>query len=276
VKLIQLSFLSTHSETVSHFVLAIQIFIRQACRELAAGRAVLLFVVSLARRTSFHCLRLRVIAEIRDAARRSKRFAMSTFDYSNLPASDAIDLKKIAKQLRNLVPRATLLIIEIGNHLKEAKARLDHGKFGLFCLCEAGIEIRTAENYLALAEMAKMYPVSEIAKLPARTAYQLAARDAPAGLVKEIMSEVSDNQVPGFDEVRQRIAATKGYPASTSHLDGNDLADRLLGTLDAHEVGNIERFLRTATKSMIAAFCDRLQRGLDAEPAYTDLPKNLL
>ncbi len=203
---------------------------------------------------------------------------MSTFDYSSLQPSDAADLKKIAERLRYLVPRATRLIIEIGDHLKAAKARLGHGEFGKFCLDEVGIEIRSAENYLALSDLAKVYPPSELAKLPARTAYKLAAKAAPADVVEEVMSEVRAGRVPGFDDVLRRIAATKANQAPTSHPDVDDLADRLLDALDARDVGDIERFLRTGTKGMIAAFCERLQHGLEqrhAKAAAADmLPKN--
>lgn len=174
---------------------------------------------------------------------------MSTFDHFSLQPSDAADLKKIAKRLRYLLHRATSLIIEIGNHLKAAKARLGHGEFGKFCLSEAGIEIRTAENYLALSNSADAYPPLEIAELPTRTAYQLAAKGTPVAVVEEFMSEVRAGRVPNFDDVRRRITATKGNRASTSHPDVDDLANRLLEVLDVLDVSNIERFLRARTKA---------------------------
>ena len=90
----------------------------------------------------------------------------STFDYTRLDPSDAAELRQIAERLRDLVPCATSLIIEIGHQLKAAKIRLDHGEFFKFCLDEAKIPIRTAENYLALADLAAVYP-SEAAKIPA-------------------------------------------------------------------------------------------------------------
>jgi hypothetical protein len=221
-----------------------------------------------------------VIAVIRDARGRTKRFAVSTFDYSTLPPSDAADLKMIAGCLRDLVRRAIPLVIEIGDYLKSAKARLPHGQFGKFCREAAGIEIRSAENYLALADLAKVYPPSELAKLPAGAAYQLAAKTAPAQVVEEVMSEVRAGRVPGFNDVKRRIAAGKAGEAPPPVLDIDDLADRLLDALDARDVGEIERFLRTGKKAMIAVFCERLQQGLEqrhAKPAAVAmLPRNEL
>lgn len=204
---------------------------------------------------------------------------MSTFDYSSFSSSEAAELQEIAQRLRDLVPRACLLIIEIGDALKAAKARLRHGGFCSFCIHEAGIEIRTAENYLALAELAKLYPPTEIARLAARTAYQLAAKTAPTEIVEQVMTEVRGGRVPRFDEVKRRISQAKGK-ATTSHPDVADLVDRMLDALDAQDVGNIERLLRTGTKDIIVAFCEQLRLGLEerfARPVAADvLPKNML
>lgn len=201
---------------------------------------------------------------------------MSTFDYSRISPSDAADLRQIAERLRYLLPRAASLIIEIGDQLKEAKIRLDHGEFCAFCLQEAKIPIRTAQNYLALAELAKVFP-SEVANIPARTGYKLAAKGAPVDVVEAVMTEVREGRVPSFDEVQRRLGATKGTPAP-SDTDLDDLADRMLDALDELDVSNVEKFLRTGTKVMIVAFCDRLQFGLaqrQTTPAALDVrPKN--
>ena len=204
---------------------------------------------------------------------------MSTFDYSSFSSSEAAELQEIAQRLRDLVPRACLLIIEIGDALKAAKVRLRHGGFCSFCIHEAGIEIRTAENYLSLAELAKIYPPTEIAQLGARSAYQLAAKTAPTEIVEQVMTEVRGGRVPRFDEVKRRISQAKGR-ATTSNPDVDDLVGRMLDALDAQDVGNIERLLRTATKAVIVAFCEQLRLGLEerhARPAAVDvLPKNML
>lgn len=203
---------------------------------------------------------------------------MATFDYSSLPPSDVVALQDIAERLRDLIPRATSLIIEIGDHLKAAKSKLGHGQFSRYCLDAVGIEPRTAENYLALSDLARIYPPSDVAKLPARTAYKLAAQSAPADVVEAVMGEVHVGQVPSFDEVQRRIARRKRV--STSRQDADGLADRLIDALDARDIGDLERFLRSGTKPAIIAFCARLQRGSERQhpigTAEGMLPKNLL
>ena len=93
------------------------------------------------------------------------------------------------------------------------------------------------------------------------------------------MSEVRGGRMPSFDEVRRRLGATTGTQA-LSYPDVSDLADLLLEKLDARDVNDNVRFLRTGTKVMVAAFCGRLQHGLTQRhttPAASDmLPKNAL
>jgi hypothetical protein len=209
------------------------------------------------------------------------RCAMSsTFDYSAFSPSDAAFLKKTAKHVRNLIRRTTPLLIEIGDYLAKAKGRLPHGQFGQFCLDEVGIEPRSAENYMGLAELAKVYPPSLVSQLPARAGYKMGEKSAPAAIVAEIMTEVSAGRTFTFREVNSRLTAAKPAEAFSAAPDVEGLADRLLGALDAHDIGDLALLLRTATKSVIAAFCERLQQGLEQRRTTTVatrmLPQNNL
>lgn len=206
---------------------------------------------------------------------------MATFDYSSLPSSDADALRVIAERLRDLIPNATSLVLEIGDLLRAAKSKLEHGMFGQYCLEKVGIEPRTAENYLALSDLAKVYPPSDLAKIPARTAYKMAAKSAPADVVGAIMGEVRGGKIPSFNDVQRRLA--KGRPGPSSGHDAGDvadLADRLIDALDPRNVGDLERYLRKGTKSAIIALCDELRRGVERRHPQTAapdmLPKNLL
>ncbi|UQR62336.1 DUF3102 domain-containing protein [Bradyrhizobium sp. C-145] len=206
---------------------------------------------------------------------------MATFDYSSLPPSDADALRVIAERLRDLIPNATSLVIEIGDLLRAAKSKLEHGTFGQYCLDKVGIEPRTAENYLALSDLAKVYPSSDLAKISARTAYKMAAKSAPADVVEAIMGEVRGGKIPSFNDVQRRLAKSKPVPSS-GHDAGDvaDLADRLIDALDPRNIGDLDRFLRRGTKRAIIALCDELQRGLERQHPQTAaadmLPKNLL
>lgn len=204
----------------------------------------------------------------------------STFDYSAFSPSDADFLKKTATRVRKLIQRTTPVLIEIGDYLTNAKEKMPHGQFGKFCLDEVGIDLRSAENYMKLAELAKVYPPSLVSQLPARAGYKMGEKSAPAEIVAEIMTEVSAGRAFTFREVNSRLAAAKPAEALSVASDVDGLADRLLGALDMHDIGDLALLLRTATKPMLTAFCERLQQGLEQRQTTTVatcmLPQNNL
>jgi hypothetical protein len=204
----------------------------------------------------------------------------STFDYSSFSPSDADFLKKTAAHVRKLIRRTTPLLIEIGDYLAKAKERLPHGQFGQFCLDEVEVDPRSAENYMKLAELAKVYPPSLVSQLPARAGYKMGEKSAPVEIVAEIMAEVSTGRNFTIREVNSRLAAAKPAKALSAAPDIDGLADRLLGALDGHDIGDLSLLLRTATKPMLAAFCERLQQGLEQRRTTTVaacmLPQNNL
>lgn len=186
----------------------------------------------------------------------------TTFDYSAVSPSDAAALRHIAGQVRELVQRATPLLIEIGDYLNSAKEKLAHGQFQIFCEAEAGLELRSAQNYMSLASLARSYPRGEVGQLPARTGYKLAEKATPARIVAEVMSEVRAGRVPALEEVTSRIAAAKGLTEPTKIVDIDKLANRLLDSLDAGDVGDVVLLLKRGTKAIMALLCERLEQGL--------------
>jgi hypothetical protein len=204
----------------------------------------------------------------------------STFDYSGFLPSDADFLKKTATHVRELIQRTTSDLIEIGDYLTKAKEKMPHGQFGAFCRDEVGTELRTAENYMNLAELAKVYPPSLVSQLPARAGYKMGEKSAPAEIVAEIMREVSAGRAFTFRDVNSRLVAAKPAEALSVAPDVDGLADRLLDALDMHDIGDLALLLRTATKLMLAAFCERLQQGLEQQQTTTVatrmLPQNNL
>lgn len=203
----------------------------------------------------------------------------STFDYSAFSASDAAFLQSSAKRVCVLIRRSVKIILEIGDELTEIKRMLPHGQFAAFCDAEMGLEPRTVEHYMSLAEFAKKYPPALVAQLPARAGYQLAEKSAPTEVVAEIMSQVSDGKRFTINEVSSRLAAAKLAKPSTAP-DIGCVADRLLEVLDVHDVGDLVDLLGTATRSTITAFCEHLQNGLEHRRSVTattlTLPQNQL
>lgn len=187
---------------------------------------------------------------------------MGTFDYSNFSRADAVLLREISGHIRALVRRTIPLIIEIGDHLTKAKEHLPHGSFGLYCIEELGICLRSAENYMGLAELAKVHSPNLLSRLPARAGYKLAKKSTPAALVAEIMSEISAGRTLTLKEVECRVAAAK--PAQPSDLvsDVDTIAGQLLRALHPDDIVQLTRFLRSAKRTAISVLCGRLQQGL--------------
>ncbi|MCS3765281.1 hypothetical protein [Bradyrhizobium centrosematis] len=193
----------------------------------------------------------------------------NTFDYSAFLPSESAFLQASAKRVRALIRRTTHQLIEIGDTLAEIKKRMPHGQFTEFCNVELGLELRSVENYMSLAEFAKTYPPALVARLPARAGYTLAEKSAPADTVAEIMSEVSSGKLLTISEVKNRLETAKHAERSSTAPDIAYLADRLLNALDVHDIGDLVFLLGTATRSTIAAFRQRLQQGLEHRRSTT-------
>lgn len=204
----------------------------------------------------------------------------STFNYAAFLPSEVAFLQTTAKRLRTLIRRTTHQLIEIGGYLTQIKDRMPHGQFGAFCEAELGIGVRSAENYMALADLAKTHTPVLVAQLPARAGYKLAEKSAHPDTVSEIMSEVSKGKLFTISEVNSRLVAAKLVEPSSTAPDIGYLADRLLDALDMHDVGDLVLLLGTASRSAIAAFCERLQQGLEERRSTTAttlmLPQNNL
>jgi hypothetical protein len=201
----------------------------------------------------------------------------STFDYSAFSASETAFLQSSVKRVCVLVRRGAKDILEIGDRLTEIKMMLPHGQFAVFCEAEMGLEPRTVENYMSLAELAKKYPPALVAQLPARAGYKLAEKSASQDAVAEIMSQVSEGKRFTISEVSSRLAAAK-LPKPSTVPDIGYVADRLLEALDVHDVGDLVRLLGTANRKTIVAFSQRLQQGLEHRRSTTatalTLPQN--
>ncbi|WP_247391927.1 hypothetical protein [Bradyrhizobium sp. 35] len=136
----------------------------------------------------------------------------NTFNYGAFSPSEVAFLQTRAKRVRALIRRTTHQLIEIGENLTQIKERMPHGQFAAFCDAELGIKLRSAENYMSLAELAKTYPPALVARLPARAGYKLGERSAPTDKVAEIMREVSN---PGA-ALRRRASDPKRRRAASS------------------------------------------------------------
>ena len=119
---------------------------------------------------------------------------------------------------------------------------------------------------MSLAELARVYPPSLLARLPATAGYKLAENTTPAAVVAAVMSEVAAGRRFKVHEVKRRIAAAKPAESPVLPPEVDNVADRLLDALDPEDVAEVVAFLRSAQKPMIAVLCERLQHGLEQRP----------
>ena len=183
---------------------------------------------------------------------------MSAFDYSKFSSGDAAFLRETGGQIRALIRRAVPLNVKIGDHLAKVRERLPHGLFGIYCVAEVQICLRSAENYMNLAELAKLYPVSLLSRLPARAGYKLAEKATPAPLVAEVMAEVAGGRTFTLRDVEGRIAASVSAKPAVVVPDVDEVAGWLKDALDPENVADLIAFLRSAKKAQLTQLCERL------------------
>jgi hypothetical protein len=200
-------------------------------------------------------------------AMRSSSEVIMAFDYSGIPSFKAMQLQRIARRVNELLPTVIPIIIQIGEHLAEAKAMIPHGHFGAYCKDEMDICNKSAQNYMNLAKLARTRDPGDLAKLPARAAYKLAAKDTPETVISEVLSEVRAGRSITEDEVKERIGRAKGKRPTLDTLEVDKIADLLLESLDAGGVREVESFLRCASKATIKALSGRLREALDVDSA---------
>ena len=126
------------------------------------------------------------------------------FDYSCLASADEAKLRQQARRLRDLISKTTSDMIEIGGELASIKDRLDHGQFIAWIEAEIGISVRTAQNYMRLAMLAKGKNET-VALLPPSTARMLAAKSAPSEVVRHVLDRVASGDLMSDRAVKELL-----------------------------------------------------------------------
>lgn len=107
-------------------------------------------------------------------------------------------------------------ILEIGQELLAARQEAKHGTWGTF-LVRCGVEERTAQNYMRVAERFSDKP-EMISALPPTALYALAAPSADPAVVGEIVEEVQAGSRPTVQEVKERLTPTPPAAPAIPHL----------------------------------------------------------
>lgn len=138
---------------------------------------------------------------------------LARYEAAGLSAPAAWSLEARAAKIITIGRRG---ILEIGQELLAARAEAQYGTWGAF-LIRCGVEERTAQNYMHVAEQFGDKP-EMISALPATALYALAAPSADPVVVAEVVEEVRQGTPPSPAEIKQRLAPPDGIdrtPRST-------------------------------------------------------------
>lgn len=127
----------------------------------------------------------------------------AAFDYSALRADVVDEARAVARRIVENQERHLAMAVEAGRELAAIKDKVGHGNWSTWLEQACGINIRTAQNYMATAE-AFGDKYETVSYLPASTVYKLAASKVEA--VREaVVSELEAGAKLSAKDIENRI-----------------------------------------------------------------------
>lgn len=123
-------------------------------------------------------------------------FKPNGFNYGTLELSVAKTAKTAVASILKQQTSAQKSLIQVGRELTSVKALLKHGQFLDWIRCEFGMEPRTAQRYMGVAE--RLGDNEDLlSQIPARVQYALAAPSTPVSFVQKIIADLEQgNDLP--------------------------------------------------------------------------------
>ncbi len=148
---------------------------------------------------------------------------LTLFDYASLPINDAMELNAIKERIKIRLKRTAEDIIEIGKDLIIAKEKCGHGGFEKWISFEFEMNIRTAQNFMNVAD--KFSDKNEIISFLKPTAlYMLAAPSTPENVRVEVLERIENGESVNFAEIQELKKAAQSAIANAENLQ-RDLID---------------------------------------------------
>lgn len=140
-------------------------------------------------------------------------FRVVAFDYASIDPDIAVMALKIVNDIH---ARHKNYQIDTGRDLLAVKAKMPHGKFGVWLDAEFGMTSRTAENYMNASQFLEGKSET-VSYLRPAILYALASPSADINIVNEVIAEVDAGKTVLTAEIRERLAgATKARLAAES------------------------------------------------------------
>jgi hypothetical protein len=188
------------------------------------------------------------------------------FDYSDLPAEKAQELRSIAATLAPLLNELRRTAVQAGQQLRAAKEILKHGGFGSFCRDAMNTHVRMCEHFMNVADLADNLGSEIVEKMPVSSAALLSK--APPEIVSQVVDEMKDGgKCPSVRKIRARIRSTQSSGMSVATVGHDDervanLASVLTKKLETQELADLLDVLKAAKNSSIVALCEKIQSHL--------------
>ncbi|ATQ67910.1 DUF3102 domain-containing protein [Methylosinus trichosporium OB3b] len=131
------------------------------------------------------------------------------FAYEALDGRKATALKEAAARIRRLHAESLKSCIEIGRTLAKAKRSLPHGGWTEWLEVELGLNDRTAQNYMRVAEVMKG-KTADVGDLSPSLLLEIVSSKAPEFARDEILGRVRSGEAVTVREGRKVIASAKG------------------------------------------------------------------
>jgi hypothetical protein len=125
-----------------------------------------------------------------------------SFDYGSLSPEIAEAVRDKTDSIRHQLKAAKTAVVWIGRDLTAVKQRLEHGQFVHWVEEECGFSVRTAQNYMRVAEFFDGKSAT-LALLTPGTLYRLSAKNAPPELVNKVIARAAGGEnVPEAEVAR--------------------------------------------------------------------------
>lgn len=134
------------------------------------------------------------------------------FNYEALDLETRVVVQQRTSEIRSLMKRTAQDTVEIGQKLREVKARLEHGCFGDWLKGEFDWGWRTANNYIAVAD--KFANFANLDTIATSALYLLASPSTPDEVKEEFLEQAEAGQRVTHQQVKTALHSSKNQSAA--------------------------------------------------------------
>ena len=185
--------------------------------------------------------------------------AVVRFDYGDLAPEVASMARQTAAAIREAHQRQVAEVIATGEALIKVKVLLPHGEFGRWLESEFGWSVRSAENYMRVAETYGPN-AQRVAHSPLSVVYRLAAPTIPTEVREDVLLRADRGERPTERAVGDLIRDARAKKAQ----------DALVAERDAAQAAKKERGTKAYRQQRDAALAEQARRAKVEQEAQAE------